>query len=159
MAEYGIKQTFPDKLTAYSATAQNGLGVLRFEGDKVYRYVKAYGTLTGDALAAKNFVTYVGNAAIGVNDFVVTNVSGTVTAPAGVAISAIPENYYGWIQVGGPAACVGDGSVALGEAVVSNGDGTVDTMAAGEEHSVVGFAREADAATTNYVQVQLRGLV
>ena len=154
MAEYGIKQTFPDKVTDSSTTALNGMGVLRFEGDKIYRYVKA-----SDALAARNFVSYVANAVVGTDDFIVVKASATVTAPAGVAVGTIAADSYGWIQIGGAAACVGDGSVAAGEAVVSNGDGTLDTMAAGEEHEVIGFAREADAVTTLYVQIQLRGLV
>ncbi len=154
MAEYGIKQTFPDKITDSSTTAQNGLGSLRFDGGNVYRYVQA-----SDALVARNFVSFVANAAVGTEDYIVVKGSATVTAPAGVAIGVIAANSYGWIQIGGAAACVGDGSVAAGEAVVSNGDGTLDTMAAGEEHSVVGFAREADAATTLYVQVRLRGLI
>lgn len=157
MAEYGIKQMFPDKVTDYSATAQNGIGVLRFEGDKVYRYIKAHSDLTGDALAARNLVSYIVNAAAGTNGFIVTNKSADVNTTAGVAVSAIPESYYGWIQVGGPASCVGDGSVAFGEIVVNNGDGTVDTWAADEDG--IGFALEDDVATTYYVQVYLKGLI
>jgi hypothetical protein len=76
-----------------------------------------------------------------------------------LAVSVIPESYYGWIQVGGIANVVGDGSVAFGEAVVPNGDGTVDTMAAGEEHEVIGFAVTDDVATTYYVDIKLKGLI
>lgn len=154
MAEYGIKQMWPDKVTDFSTTAQNGIGVLRFEGEKAYRYVQANATLV-----VRNLVSYIVNAVLGTNGFKVTNTSANVVAAAGIAISAIPANSYGWIQVSGPASCVGDGAVAFGEAVVQNGDGTVDTMAAGEEHQVVGFALEDDAVTTLYVQVQLRGLI
>ena len=154
MAEYGIKQLFPDKVTGSSTTAQNGLGVIRFEGDKVYRYVK-----TSGALVARDFVSYVANAVVGTDDFIVVKAAATVTAPAGVAIGTIALGSYGWIQIAGTVQCVGDGSVAALEQVLSNGDGTVDTMAAGEEASVIGIALEADAATTLYVQVRLRGLV
>lgn len=153
MAEYGIKQTFPDKVTDFSVAAQNGLGTLRFEGDKVYRYVQANATLT-----ARHAVSYIVNAVAGTNGFKVTNASANVNTTAGVAVSAITANYYGWIQVGGPASCIGDGSVAFGEVCVNNGDGTVDTMAATEEAAMVGVALEDDVATTYYVQVMLKGL-
>jgi len=154
MAEYGIKQTFPDKITDSSTTPLNGLGVIRWEGGNAYRYV-----LATDATVATNVVSWVANAVAGTNDFTVVVGSATVTAPAGVAIGTIAANSYGWIQVAGVVQCVGDGSVAALEAVVSNGDGTIDTMADGEEEQVIGTALEADVATTYYVQVKLRGLL
>lgn len=154
MAEYGIKQTFEDKITDTSTTAQNGLGTLRFDGSKVYRYVKAT-----DAVTQRAIVSHVANGTAGTDDWTVVKGSATVTAPAGVAIGAIAADSYGWIQVGGIVSCIGDGSVAAGEQVISHGDGTIDTMAAGEEASVVGHALEADIATTFYVNVRLRGLI
>lgn len=154
MPEYGIKQTFGDLITDSSTTALNGLGSLRFDGGNIYRYVKA-----SDALVVTNFVSWVANAVVGTDDFIVVKGSATVTAPAGVAIGTIAGDSFGWIQVGGTVQCVGDGSVAALEAVVSNGDGTLDTMADGEEEQVIGCALEADIATTYLVQVRLRGLV
>ena len=154
MAEYGIKQTFEDKVTDTSTTAQNGLGVLRFEGNKVYRYV-----LAGDAITLRAIVSFEANGTAGTDDWSVVKGSATVTAPAGVAIGAIASGSYGWIQVGGIVSCIGDGSVAALEPVVSGGDGTIDTMADGEEEQVMGFALEADIATTYYVNVKLRGLI
>ena len=151
MAEYGIKQTFPDNITDTSSTAVNELGALRWDGDKAYRYV-----LATDALTATSFVSWVANAAAGTNDYTVVKGSATVTAPAGVALASVTINYYCWIQVTGIATCTGDGSVAALEKVVSNGDGLLDTMAGGEEEQVVGTALEADAPA---VQVKLQGLL
>ena len=154
MAEHGIKQTFGDKVTDTSTTALNGLGVLRFEGNKVYRYVKAT-----DAVTLRAIVSHVANGTAGTDDWTVVKGSATVTAPAGVAIGAIANGSYGWVQVGGIVSCIGDDAVAVGEQVISNGDGTVDTMAAGEEASVMGHALEDDIATTFYVNIRLRGLI
>jgi len=159
MAEYGIKQTFPDKVTDFSATAKNGIGVLRWEGAKAYRYIKTHSDLTGDALTAKNLVSFITNATAGTNDFIVTNKSASVTAVAGVAVSAIPESYYGWIQVAGPASCIGSGSVAALECVISATDGTVASCADAVEEQVCGIALEDDIAVTYDVQVMLKGLV
>jgi len=154
MAESGIKQYFSDKVTDTSTTAQNGLGVLRFEGSKVYRYVKA-----ADAITQRAVVSFDGNDAAGTDDWTVIKGSADVVTPAGVAVGAIASGSYGWIQVGGIVSCIGDGSVSALDAVVSNGDGTVDTMADGEEEQVIGFALEDDIATTYYVNVKLRGLI
>jgi hypothetical protein len=80
MAEYGIKQMWPDEVTDYSATAKNGIGVLRFEGDKVYRYIKTHSDLTGDALAVRNVVSLITEATANTPDWIVTNKSaGVVT--------------------------------------------------------------------------------
>ena len=154
MAEYGIKQLWPDKLTDVSATAQTTLGTLRFDGGKIYRYIKAGPTLTGDTLSLYQTVSYITG-----TGFVVTNTSADIESTAGAVIVAIPENYYGWIQVSGMAILIGDGAVAFGEIVVNNGDGTVDTMAVTEEAAMVGVASEDDAATTFYVNCMLKGLM
>jgi hypothetical protein len=80
--------------------------------------------------------------------------------PAGVAIAIMTANSYGWMQVGGVATCLGDGSVAAGESVVPDTtDGKADTMAAGEEDLVFGIALEADDASTALFKCRLRGLV
>ena len=74
-----------------------------------------------------------------------------VTMPAGFAQAAFSNNEFGWFQTAGPNRknITTDGGVAAHEKlVVHTTDGTVDTMAAGEEHHVVGVALADDGTTT-----------
>lgn len=131
-----------------------------------YRYVKFLDSVTyvaGHVCQAASATVYnvtndvSGGSAIG---------SGQTT-PAGICMG-IPTSAkpYGWIQVAGIALVLGDGSVAAGEAVVPHSaDGQADTMAAGEEHQVFGYALDADdtandpLATSALFHCKLRGLV
>lgn len=66
---------------------------------------------------------------------------------AGIALTVMTQNNYGFILVNGYYATVlGDGSVAAGDPVVldTGVDGGADTMAAGEEHQVFGWCLEND---------------
>lgn len=54
----GIKQTFVTKLTDVNSTAQEVLGTLRFEGNKVYKYVEIKNTTATVAGAAGDPVAY-----------------------------------------------------------------------------------------------------
>ena len=145
-------------LTNADTEAKYPLGTVYFDPKtgNAYRYVKAAAALTNDTIAAKESLSYADNAFTVTNDI---SAGLGVVAPAGVAISAIGEGKYGWIQVSGKAVLVGDGSVAAGEAVVlDSSDGKVDSMAAGEEHEVFAFALEADDTAGN-VNCMLRGLL
>jgi len=146
MAEYGIKQTFPDKVTDSSTTQKNGLGVIRFEGEKQYRYV------------------YVVNKALTEGDSVcaASTADGVVTADRaagsqlallvrGVAVGAIAATSYGWIQTKGVCTVQCDGAVAAADGLIphTTKDGHADTVvaasdAAGTEYQVFGFALTAD---------------
>ena len=151
MAEYGIKQMFGDKVTDTSTTAQNGLGVIRFEGEKQYRYVQVVdmAAALGDSLCA---------ASTGEGVVTIDRAGGSQLAllTRGVAIGAIASGSYGWIQTKGVATINCDGTVAAGDAVipsaVTNGvadvcdDSTVSTNTA---FQVFGFALTADSGTTN----------
>lgn len=69
------------------------------------------------------------------------------TQGVGVCCDVMTEDYYGWMQVTGKAVIQTDGAVAAGEALVAHTvDGEADTMAAGEEHLVIGVTFDADAA-------------
>ena len=154
MVEYGIKQTFGDNVTDTSTTLLNELNAMRFDGENIYRYVKFT-----DTTVATNIVSWVANGTAGTNDFTVVVGSATVTAPAGVAVSAHAADEYGWIQIAGVASCTGDGSIAALVEIISNGDGTAESWADGLEEQVMGIALEDDIAVTYAVQVRLKGLV
>lgn len=144
MAASGIKQVFKSSLTANDSSAQEELGVLRFEADgKAYRYVRAE-----DQAIAIGEVVYPASA--DPDDWEVTTDyaggSATTKKVAGVAIGTITDAYYGWVQVSGNSDMVRtDAGVSAADGLIGHTvDGEADTMAAGEEHLVFGFALAAD---------------
>tara|TARA_R100000655_G_scaffold12254_7_gene28405 strand:+ start:751 stop:1224 length:474 start_codon:yes stop_codon:yes gene_type:complete len=73
----------------------------------------------------------------------------------GAAQTAIPAGSYGFVLKRGVGLAQGDGSVAQGESIVSHSSGQVDTMAAGEEHQVIGLALAADGSAGDTFSVLL----
>jgi hypothetical protein len=69
---------------------------------------------------------------------------------AGIACNVMTQNYYGFVQIGGMALVVGDGSVAAADYVVAHTvDGQADTFADGEEEQVFGYALDADSTAND----------
>jgi len=151
MAEYGIKQFFEDKVTDTSTTQKNGLGVIRFEGAKEYRYVQVVdkaltkGDSVCPASTAEGIVT-------------ADRASGSQLAfqVRGVAIGAIASGSYGWIQIKGNCEVQCDGGVSAGEGLIphATADGHADSVvaasdAANTEYQVFGFALTDDASTND----------
>lgn len=115
----GSPQAFKAALTDVDSTAQVPLGMIRYEDNKVYKYVKFSGTTT---VAAGDVMCYVAS------DTTNQTVDGANTSlGAGVAAAAVPSGAiaYGWIQIGGVATlsaalagspAVGDGMTTAGAA-------------------------------------------
>lgn len=107
----GIKKIFATKLTEVATTDKEGVGTIRFEGNKVYKWVKLQNTTATVAVAAGDAVAY--NAATGhsVNQ-VVSDLSDADAIPvcAGLVQAAIAgvlaTAYYCWIQIKGPATAL-----------------------------------------------------
>ena len=118
-----IKKIFATKLTEFSTADKEGIGVIRREGAKTYKYVKynqGVGTVAavaGNMTAYKSDVSY-GPAAAEVS----SDVSDSLTVPAGMLMSAIPHGSFGWIQIKGIAT--------LNTALVSGADGNALVMSA-----------------------------
>jgi len=151
MAEYGIKQTFPDKVTDSSTTQKNGLGVIRFEGAKEYRYVKVLNkALTlGDSVCAAS-------TAEGIVTADRADGSQTALFVRGVAIGAIAKDSYGWIQIKGNCVVQCDGGVEAGHGLVphTTADGHADSVIAATdtdntEYQVFGFAMANDSTSAD----------
>ena len=151
MAEYGIKQMFGDKITDTNTVAQNGLGVIRFEGEKAYRYVQVVNlaAVAGDSLCA---------ASTGEGVVTKDRAGGSQLAllVRGVAIGAIASGSYGWIQTKGIATIQCDGTIAAGDGVIPSAttDGVADacdvsTVSTNTAFQVFGFALTADSGSTN----------
>ncbi len=104
----GLKQTFLTRLGDIDTTAKEVLGILRYEGNKVYKYVQILNSVT-TAGAVGNGVVYFAATGYAANRVCVRYADGDATmpvmagvlagAPAGVAGTA----EYGWIQIKGPA--------------------------------------------------------
>jgi len=132
----GQKKIFLTKLTDYSSTDKEGVGTLRWEGNKCYKWIK-YNQGSGSVAAAAGKVAYYYGAGGYADSEVTCDLSDSVNLGAGVLQAAIPNGYYGWIQIKGPATL----SVALtagadGNALTPVGatDGTLDVSAAVTDH-------------------------
>jgi len=151
MAEYVIKQTFPDKVADSSTTQKNGLGVIRFDGANEYRYVQ----VVDKALTLGDSVC---QAALTEGIVTADRSGGSQLAllVRGVAIGAIASGSYGWIQKKGIAVLQCDGGVSAGEGLVphASADGHADSVLAtsittNTEAQVFGWALEDDAGSSD----------
>jgi hypothetical protein len=116
----GIKKIFRTQLTDLKTTDFEGVGTLRFEGARVYKWVQFSGTT---AVAAGSIVCYLATSGANVNEVIVDGANTAIAA--GVAQTAIAAGtvQYGWIQVDGLATLtvtVG-GSPAFGSALTASG--------------------------------------
>lgn len=148
---------FQADLDAVDSAAAHPIGtVIEGANGAKFMYIKQVGATTsaaGEVAAVASSGTY-GEVSRTAATSLVNGVA-TCAVPAGVFQSALATNKYGWIQVSGSgrtALATTDGAVAAGDALVIDGAGTpvgaVDTMAAGEEHCVFGWATTADSGTT-----------
>ncbi len=146
-----MKEVFRTQLTDNTTTAYDEPGIVRWEKNKAYMYVLAEDAALalGDVVEFSDSTGYevthdrAGGSSLG-------------RAVAGVAIGAISDASYGWIQVHGPNDYVKtDGSVTAGAALVphATADGQADVAESGStavntEAQVFGYAFNADTATT-----------
>ena len=152
MAEYGIKQTWPDKVTASGTTQLNDLGMPRREGAKDYVYVKVV-----DKALTLGDVVCPASTAEGIVTSDRSGGSAVAVFARGVAIGAIASGSYGWIQTRGVATVQCDGGVSAGDGLVphATADGHADTVvvntngADNTEYQVFGVALADDAGSSD----------
>jgi hypothetical protein len=130
----GIKRIFQTSLTDTATTDLEEAGTLRWEGNKVYKWVR-YSGATGEVPAVVGWVCgykasqYDPSGAA--ESTVTCDHSSTRNIGAGVHVSVIPELGFGWIQIKGPATV----ALTIGDA----GQPTVqDGVALGIDESGVG---------------------
>ncbi len=132
----GQKKIFTTSLSQAYDDDREGLGVVRFEGNKVYKWVQ-YDT-GGDAVAAVVSQVAYYYLASGYNANIVTSdLSDSVNIGAGVLMSAPTDTQYCWIQIEGPATlALALSAGADGNALTAVGttDGTLDVSAAVTDH-------------------------
>ncbi len=151
MPGYGIKQTFGDLVTDTSTTAQNELGIIRFEGSKEYRYVHVIdiACTLGDVLT----IASVTEADVTID---ISGGSSLAVFARGVAIGAIASGSYGWIQTKGISVVQCDGGVAAGDALTphASSNGHADTVVNGSvtvntDAQVFGWATANDGGSSD----------
>lgn len=155
----GPKTLFLTAVTDYASAASGsggntglkgdveGVGTIRQEGDKFYRWVLNSHTAN---LVAGQPVCYQETNAEAYHEKVILPTSATLNAFAGIAMSAIPASGYGWIQIEGYYASnivsIGKTSIAAGlQAFPAN---TVAYLVCGAD---------AQSATVNSVANQRAG--
>lgn len=164
----GAKKIFLTKLTDINSTDKEGVGCLRWEGNKCYKYVKFLNTTATVAGAAGNTVVY--TAVDGYDDNEVcmdVSDADAIPIPAGQVLATITGTagtaYYGWIQIKGFAthsstlaasldgtpAAVADGcelvKVVATDLTLRRANDVID--AAAERALVCGVAVDASAKT------------
>jgi hypothetical protein len=134
----GIKKVFLTKLTETSTTDKEGVGTIRFEGNKVYKWVKFNNGAGNVASVAGNVAYYygVGGDAADGDGYelsIVTMDRTDAFMTAGVFQAIIADGSYGWIQIKGPATLTTALTAgADGQALTHIGagaDGTLDVSA------------------------------
>jgi hypothetical protein len=150
----GIKKVFATGLTETSTLDLEGVGAIRFEGNKVYKWVQfnnGAGNVASVAGKAAYYYGLGGDAADGdgYENSIVTMDLTDAFLGAGIFQAVIADLSYGWIQIKGPAALV-SGTLtagADGQALTHIGagaDGALD-VAAADTSAIVAYATDASA--------------
>ena len=144
----GMKRVFLTPLDAVSTTDKEGVGTLRWEGNKCYKYMQYIeGTAAVDGVAGE--VAYYYEDSGPIDNKVSSDISDcTGDVGAGVLQAAMSDLEYGWFQIKGPATL----SIALtagadGDSLTPTGagDGTLDLAVAGETDHICAQAIDASA--------------
>lgn len=145
MSNEGIKKIFATPLDVANDSDKEGVGVIRFEGGKVYKYVK-FLSGTGNITVAANDVVFWNDYE---NGEVTADLSDTNEVGAGVLQAALTDSQFGWIQIGGIASINTDVTAGtVGDALTATGAGdkTLDVSAANTD-AVVAVLEDASAGS------------
>jgi hypothetical protein len=102
----GIKQAFASRLTDVDSVAREQLGAIRFEGNKVYKYVEFKNATATVAAGAGSLVAYFAATGYANNRVVADNTDADAAVScAGATLATITGtlgvSYYCWIQIKG----------------------------------------------------------
>jgi hypothetical protein len=135
----GIKKVFITALTDVKTVDKEGVGTLRFEGARVYKWVQFSGTT---AVAAGSVVCYVPTSGLNLNETSVDGANSNLGAGVSQAAVAAGTVQYGWIQIEGVATVTftTGGTPAFGAGLTANGATAGGlTVATAVAQSIVGF--------------------
>ena len=124
----GVKKIFITKLTDVSSKDLEGLGTLRWEGNKCYKWV----TYSHEAAAVDGVAGEVA-AYLPIDGYKNNDVTSAITAAsdigAGVLQAIMADNEFGWIQIKGPATltiALTDATDDAPQVLLGGADGTLD---------------------------------
>lgn len=148
----GAKKVFLTKLTDTSTLDKEGVGTLRWEGNKCYKWVLYNNGAGSVAAVAGNIVFYYALSGDGVsggyeNNEVTADVTDSGGIAAGVLQAVIADGSYGWIQIKGPATlttALTAGSDGNALTAIGAGDSTMDVSGLVTD-AVVAYATDASA--------------
>ena len=150
MTNESMKKIWQTQLTDTSTTDLEGIGVIRLEGSRWYKWVK-YNDGTGDVAAvAGNVVVYHGDDAVVIDSAceVTMDYTDGDNICAGALQAIIAHGSFGWIQIKGIAVLTtaltagsdGDQLTPVGAA-----DGTLDVVVTGALTHIAGYAMDVSA--------------
>jgi len=119
----GIKQAFASKLTDVDSVARDQLGTIRFEGNKVYKYVEVRNVTATVAGVAGDGVAYGAAGGYNSNKVVLdlSDADGTKAIAAGILLAAVAgvlaTSYFCWAQIKGGATL----AIAVTAGVIGQG--------------------------------------
>jgi hypothetical protein len=150
---------------ANDATVKNIPGmVIRYNG-KIYRYVQfddGVGNVAAVAAGAAHWKTLTPASGLLIVTSDQTNAIGGINTVAGILGCVVTDQYYTWIQVGGPATVkVQAGTIASDCMIGSTTDLTLDRIASGATHSnnIWGVALDTRETTYGTATILLQNLV
>lgn len=135
-----FRTSWVTRLTDYSSTDKEGVGSIRVESNKLYKWVK-FNNGQGDVAAVANKGAYYYLDTGHTNSIVTSDATDGVVA-AGVFMSAIPDTYYGWILI--------KGEFTANDAITNGADGVPVVLSSTD--GVFARANEADS-TAVYKQI------
>lgn len=150
MTNESMKKVFQTKLTDTRATDVEGIGVIRFEGSRIFKWCKY--NKGGDSVAAvaNKTVVYHGDDAVVLDSAceVTMDYSSGDDICAGMLMAIIADGEFGWVQIKGiailaaalTAGADGDQVTTLGAA-----DGTLDVVVTGAITPYAGYAMDVSA--------------
>ena len=139
MSNESMKKVFVTKLTDTDTTDKEGIGVIRFEGSRVFKYVTYNSGTGGVAAVANNMTAYHGDNAVVLDSAAdVTSDYTDGTIGAGVLQAAIANGSYGWIQIKGVAT--------LGTSLTAGADGNALTIVGAADGTL-----DVSALVTDYI--------
>lgn len=142
----GFKATYITAITDVDSTDIEGIGTLRWEGEKLYKYVRLQNETATVAGAAGDLCQYDAESGYK-NNRVVTDLTDASTMPIGAGLLAgtvagvAGTAYYCWIQIKGAGTLV--------EAIAASVDGTPVACADGDQ--IVNGAADKVARRVNTV--------
>ncbi len=140
----GFKQVFLQALSEISTVEKDQLGDIRWEGNKVYKYVQFNDGAANEAGVAGEVCYYYAPAGVGTTGYglslVTSDISDSAEVGAGVLVAALDNNEYGWIQIKGLA------TLTLGLTDGVDGDPLTPTGSANGTIGVIGADTEVQCA-------------